>query len=226
MSDVTPRTKVYLEYGLADTASAAEIVAILNAAAAGGTGTGSVTSVTFTGDGTVLSSTPTTPVTTTGTLAPALVSHVANTVLAGPSSGGSAAPTFRALVAADIPTLVSANIPTTGLTITQQAGVVISPSYSDTLTLDWSLGNKFLPDALGGNPTIVFSNMPALPVSQNMNLILTQGTGGQTVTWPTSIVWVSGSEPVLSTGAGKRDRFFFESFGTSSCFGYVVALNF
>lgn len=65
-------------------------------------GSGTVTSVTFTGDGTVLSSTPSSAVTTTGTLTAALKTQTANQVLAGPTSGGAVNPTFRALVAADL----------------------------------------------------------------------------------------------------------------------------
>ncbi len=65
---------------------------------------GTVTSVAMTGDGTVFSAGVSgSPVTTSGTLAPALASHAANTVLAGPTSGGAAAPTFRTLVGADLP---------------------------------------------------------------------------------------------------------------------------
>lgn len=45
------------------------------------------------------------PVTTSGTLTGSLATQTANTVFAGPTSGGAAAPTFRALVAADINTL-------------------------------------------------------------------------------------------------------------------------
>ena len=44
------------------------------------------------------------PVTGAGTLTLSLATQTANTVFAGPSSGGAAAPTFRALVADDIPT--------------------------------------------------------------------------------------------------------------------------
>jgi hypothetical protein len=71
----------------------------------GGSGLGSVVSVTFTGDGTVLSSTPSSAVTTTGTVTGTLNTQAANKVLAGPTSGGNAAPTFRTLVAADLPTI-------------------------------------------------------------------------------------------------------------------------
>jgi hypothetical protein len=45
------------------------------------------------------------PVTTTGTLTATLVVQNANKVFAGPSTGADAAPTFRVLVAADIPDL-------------------------------------------------------------------------------------------------------------------------
>ena len=65
---------------------------------------GTVTSVTFTGDGTVLSSTPSTAVTASGTVTAALATQAKNIVLAGPVSGAtSVAPTFRALVNADMP---------------------------------------------------------------------------------------------------------------------------
>lgn len=86
--------------------------------------TGTVTSVTFTGDGTVLTSTPSSAVTTTGTLTATLNTQLANLVLAGPTSGGAALPTYRALVSADIPAInvaasgaggVTGNLPVTNL---------------------------------------------------------------------------------------------------------------
>ncbi len=45
------------------------------------------------------------PITSSGTLAVTLANESANQVFAGPSSGGAAAPTFRSLVAADMPDL-------------------------------------------------------------------------------------------------------------------------
>lgn len=47
------------------------------------------------------------PVTTSGTLAATLANQAANQIFAGPSSGGAAAPSFRSLVAADIPDISS-----------------------------------------------------------------------------------------------------------------------
>jgi hypothetical protein len=58
-----------------------------------GGGTGTVTSVTFTGDGTVLSSTPSGAVTTSGTLTAALANAGAYSLL-GNSTSGSAAPSY------------------------------------------------------------------------------------------------------------------------------------
>lgn len=54
-----------------------------------------------------------TPVTTTGTLQLQFANEPANEVLAGPTSGGSATPAFRSLVAADIPNIPESKV--TGL---------------------------------------------------------------------------------------------------------------
>lgn len=64
-------------------------------------GTGTVTSVALAAPAefTVSGS----PVTTSGTLTLSKATQAANTVYAGPTSGGSAQPTFRSLVAADLP---------------------------------------------------------------------------------------------------------------------------
>jgi hypothetical protein len=68
-------------------------------------GSGTVTSVTFTGDGTVLSSTPTAAVTTSGTVSASLANAAQNSVLAGPASGGTGAPSYQTA-----PTISAANM--------------------------------------------------------------------------------------------------------------------
>ena len=80
------------------------------------TGSGSVTSV-----GLSLPSQfniTTSTVVTTGVLTAAWNTQTANYVLAGPTTGSAAAPTFRTLVAADIPSLSYVALNTTGQTIT------------------------------------------------------------------------------------------------------------
>lgn len=72
---------------------------------------GAVTSVAMTGDGTIFNTTVSgSPITSSGTLAPSLLNQSVNSVLAGPSSGSAAAPTFRALVGADLPNPSSSSL--------------------------------------------------------------------------------------------------------------------
>lgn len=60
------------------------------------------------------------PVTSAGTIAVSKAAQTANTVYAGPTSGGAAAPAFRSLVAGDIPSLSSVYLPLTGGTLSGQ----------------------------------------------------------------------------------------------------------
>jgi hypothetical protein len=85
-----------------------------------GKGSGSVTSVTFTGDGTVLSSTPSSAVTASGTVTASLKTQTAGTFFAGPTSGSAAAPTFRALQSPTIQKFTSG----TAQTYTTAAGAL------------------------------------------------------------------------------------------------------
>ena len=90
------------------TNSATINVTITGGGGGGGVGSGTVTSVglalpniiTVTGS----------PVTSAGTLTGTLATQTANTVFSGPTTGAAATPTFRALVAGDIPTLPQSQI--------------------------------------------------------------------------------------------------------------------
>lgn len=78
--------------------------------AATGAGIGSVTSVGLSLPN--IFSVSGSPVTTSGTLTGALVTQTANQLFAGPTTGSAAQPSFRALVATDIPSLDAAKIGT------------------------------------------------------------------------------------------------------------------
>lgn len=69
----------------------------------GGSGTGTVTSVGVSVPS--IMSVSGSPVTGAGTIALDLTTQIANKILSGPATGANAIPTFRALVAADIPSL-------------------------------------------------------------------------------------------------------------------------
>jgi hypothetical protein len=102
----------------------------------GVTSYGSMTSVGMTGDGIIFSPTVSgSPVTSSGTLAPQLLTQTANTVLAGPGSGPSATPTFRSLAAADLPATISSN--TTGNSATASA-LVSTPTQCSSN--NWATG--------------------------------------------------------------------------------------
>jgi hypothetical protein len=78
-----------------------------------GGGSGTVTSVAAAGPTGLF--TWSAAVTTSGTLTASLATQTANFVFAGPTTGAAAAPTFRALVAADLPTIVLSGTMVSGI---------------------------------------------------------------------------------------------------------------
>ena len=117
-----------------------------------GTGSGSVTSVGLSLP--AIFTVSNSPVTSSGTLTGALATQNANIVFAGPTTGVAAAPTFRSLVAGDIPSLDASKITTgqiaianggTGASTAQTAINALTQVSSATneyvLTKDTSTGN-------------------------------------------------------------------------------------
>lgn len=97
----------------------------------GGGGSGTVTSVGFSDNSTTPIYTITgSPVTTAGTLIETLKTQTANTIFSGPTTGAAAQPTFRALVAADIPTGNLTDAGTDGIVVTGGTGAVIGSGTS------------------------------------------------------------------------------------------------
>lgn len=100
----------------------------------GGGGSGTVTSagLALTGPLFTVSGSP---VTTAGTLTGTINTQLANLVFAGPGSGGAAAPTFRSLVALDIPNLSAAKITSgQGTLSTSTTGVTVGTGTNALLT--------------------------------------------------------------------------------------------
>lgn len=92
-----------------------------------GAGTGSVTSVglSMPSDFSVAGS----PITSTGTLAVTATNQSANVVKAGPSSGAAAAPSYRALVPADLPTMVASGASHAGGAVPDPGSTAGSTKY-------------------------------------------------------------------------------------------------
>lgn len=111
------------------------------AEAAPGAGSGTVTSVGLSLP--AMFSVSGSPVTTSGTLTATLANQSLNTVFAGPSVGGAAAPTFRALVANDIPNISAAKI-TTGTLAVGQGGTGLNAVGSSLQVLRTNAGGTAL----------------------------------------------------------------------------------
>jgi len=111
------------------------------------------------------------PVTTSGTLTGTLTTETANTVFSGPTSGGAATPTFRALVTADLPAGV---------------GTVTSVQASGPDGFTWSGG----PITSSGTLTATTPS-PVLTNSTTLNVIL-KGTTNHI----TGDIGIDGSEYV------------------------------
>lgn len=116
------------------------------------------------------------PVTSSGTLSASLANQNANLVFAGPASGSAAAPTFRTLVVADIPTL---NQNTTG-TASNVTGTVAVANGGTGTTTGSITGTGALTFTAGGTNQDI-----TLTPSGTGNIILNNNVGIGT-TLPTS----------------------------------------
>lgn len=160
--------------------------------ASGGGGSGTVTSVALTAPG--IFAVGGSPVTTSGTLAITLSNQNANLVWAGPATGSAAAPTFRSLVAADIPSL--AYVTSVGLSLPSIFTVSGSPVTSTgtlTATLATQTANTFW---MGPSSGAAASPTFRAPVLSDIGVALPNGyIDGLVLSWnsATSISVSSGN---------------------------------
>lgn len=180
--------------------------------AATGGGSGTVTSVALAdGSTSPIYTISGSPVTTSGTLTLTLSTQAANTVFAGPASGGNAQPTFRALVAADVPSL-------TGLyanrALSNLAGTAVNTNLLPGLTGTYSLGNASfewtemyantaivigIENGIGGNTIQINMQDGYLIDASNevavswggVNKVLNDNTGALQLTWNTTGVIIN-----------------------------------
>ena len=169
-------------------------------------GVGTVTSVRFAGDGTVLDSTPSPAVTTVGTLQAVLLPQTAHLFLAGPTSAGPTNPTFRQILAADLPADIAYLDVTQSFTRAQRGEqVTVTPSGS-TFSPDFAVAQHFNFDLVSGVNSIT---NPANVVAGQVGIfrIKQSSGGGDTASFDTAYKFASGSPPALSSGASAVDYF-------------------
>jgi hypothetical protein len=169
------------------------------ASTGGGGGSGTVTSVGMTVPS-FLSVTPAT-ITTSGTFAVSLATQSANTVFAGPTTGAAAAPTFRALDIADIPTITAvkggtgqtsytigdilyADTTTTlakraavaSGSVLASAGVGTAPTWSSAITLTTSISAPIVT----ASGMFIATGNGSLPADAGGNIRIAGGYGSPT----------------------------------------------
>lgn len=152
---------------------------------ASGAGSGTVTSVGISGPSFI--SWAGSPVTTSGTLTGSLVNQVANTGFMGPTNGADAAPTFRALVNADIPTTLTGK--TLGATTTLSAAPVASAAGTIDIGTDAApFRDLYLSPNAGSNShkitsvAIASDRVCTLPDADSNTVIPTTATSNQFLT--------------------------------------------
>ena len=175
------------------------------------TATGTVTSVALSLPG--VFSIAGSPVTTSGTLSASLVTQTANTVWAGPTTGSAAAPTFRALVNADLPLSGAAAGTISGLTINPRgvitAQVALVAADLPTVTIAkggtglTTLGNDAIVIGSGATngvaTTIRDCEAGALAYDQTTNVISCSAFSSATVTFTNKTLDVEASGNVVTT---------------------------
>lgn len=158
------------------------------------------------------------PITDTGTLAVSLATQNANLVFAGPSSGGAAAPTFRAIVAADLPA-AALNVGTvTSVALTAPAEISVSGSpitSNGTLALSWAsqVANKVLAAPSGGSGTpsfrvLVEADIPTLTTQfANAVILAPDSNTRNTISRNQASYAATTGYPILTVGdAASRGR--------------------
>ena len=86
-------------------------------------------------------------------------------------------------------------------TLKDYSETLVSANSGTTYTIDLTTGNTFK-ITMTGNCTFTFSNPPISGTTGSFTLILIQdGTGSRTATWPASVKWAGGTAPTLTTTA-------------------------
>ena len=136
------------------------------------------------------------PVTTTGTLSASLSAQSQNAVFAGPTSGGTGTPTFRALVAGDIPDITASYLSTAGGSVSGNLTVGGDLTVNGTLT---SINSTTV--TVDDISIELGSTASPSDASANGGGIVLKGTTDKTISWlNTTSAWTFSEHVDLASG--------------------------
>jgi hypothetical protein len=118
------------------------------------------------------------PVTTSGTLTETLIVQPANKIFAGPTSGGSAQPTFRSLVNSDFPSGASAFVQYTSSKVTTRSSAISNTSFT---TFSNSPAFTFTPTITGTYKVYAFGTFLVNAGNRQGNFRVFNTSGGATL---------------------------------------------
>lgn len=201
------RTTSLVQYANGDTTYKRPVSDLATLLAAG---TGTVTSIAVSAAPSGIFDISGSPVTTAGTIALSMDTQTANTVLAGPSSGGAATPSFRALAAADIPTIAASQVTGANLTaasskvsVTGGTGAVLNAA-----TVDIVPANITITD-LAGTLTVAKGGTGLTSVGSDANILFTNGSanlyGPMNITTTAAAIAVSRNGSALELNLPNAD---------------------
>ena len=142
------------------------------------------------------------PVTGSGTLTGTLTTQATNTLFAGPSSGASAAPTFRALTTADIPALPYGSVSSVALALPAIMTVSGSP-VTGSGTLSGTLTTQAVNSIFAG-PSSGASAAPTFRALTTADIPALSYVGSVSATAP--ITTTGGLTPTIGVTAAALDR--------------------
>ena len=121
-------------------------------------------------------------------------------------------------------TLVNKTLTKPTLNGSIQGSASYTPAGAGTATLNLSTANRHCITMPAGNISIAISNAT---VGQIFIIEITQDGGGSRLvsSWFSTIRWVNGTAPTLTTTGSKRDVFGFVCTGSNTYDGYAIGYN-
>lgn len=166
-----------------------------------------------------------TPVTSAGTLTGAFQTQTANTIWAGPASGGAATPTFRTTVIADIPTIPAAH--TSGFATVATSGAYSDLSGTPSIPVGANPSASAGPTAVNGSATTFMRSdaAPAINLSANYVWTGTQQSTGTPVLAGTTSGFSAGTQAgggiaYWANSAGGTDSKVWRVYATTTTFEF------